>query len=211
MISYLKRISTLLFYTSSLLLCLSIYSCSKAEDDQTDPGFNPELEIKDQLFIQIIDGSDTITHLSIADFTSHSDGYLIITSLTLGPAISISAEVEIGDEESILDNDDDNFFIEQVCAFAHKEEIVGLVSGDDAVQLARHFDLLTLIVFLTNTQDQAIHFRIFVADKIQLVRPRLARMPDLVQVRVHSHAPAEHQGIKLLRVDEIFQEHRPFE
>jgi hypothetical protein len=109
--SYLKRISALLFYASSLLLCISINSCSKADDDQTDAGYHPELEIKDQLFIQIIDGGDTITHLSISDFTTHRDGYLAITSLTLGPAISIGAEVEVGDKESILDNDDDNFFV----------------------------------------------------------------------------------------------------
>jgi len=49
-----------------------------------------------------------------------------------------------------------------------------------------------------------------VADEVELLRTRLARVPDLVEVRVDPHGPAQHHGVEVQLIDPLFDEHRPF-
>jgi hypothetical protein len=138
-------------------------SCTTEEDDQSSTTGIPEF-VTQKLWIQIVDDGDTTYHVSIADFCTHKDDYLVITSITSGPAISIGADVEMGDTEKLLDNDDDNFFTLTYLDQAY------LTKGGHSIQLKK--DHLDSIIFhdtasatftgtLVNNENESDQLEIF--------------------------------------------------
>ena len=94
--------------------------------------------------------------------------------------------------------------------FADIQKGVGLFPGDDFMQSVAISDLGPMIIFLPDFDDKFIGFRIIKPYKIQLVGARLTGVPDLIEVWINSHGPAQHQGIKVQLVYPFLYKHGPF-
>ena len=83
----------------------------------------------------------------------------------------------------------------------HIEERIGLFLGknlmDAVVDLLPLFDVEGAAAF----HEQPVHLGVPVADEIVFTLFGLARMPDVVEVRVAAHAPAEDDGVEGPLVD----------
>ena len=92
------------------------------------------------------------------------------------------------------------------------QERVRLILRDQAVHLLGQSDLSVEVVFLTNQLEQPIDARILVAGKVELVRSGLARVPQLISIRVDlcTH-PGQHERVEVELVHEIFEKNRTFE
>ena len=66
------------------------------------------------------------------------------------------------------------------------------------------------IVLLANLDDQLVRFPVLKPNEIELVRPGLAGVPDLVKIRLDTHAPTQNQGVKVQFVHSLFNEYGPF-
>ena len=110
-----------------------------------------------------------------------------------------------------IDFFDDDAFVQNGGPFADIQKSVGLLARNERVQLVAIFDLASVVVILSDFDDQLVGFMIFEADKIQLLGTRLAGVPDLVEVGLDSHGPAQHQGIKVQFIYPFLNEHRPLE
>ena len=70
--------------------------------------------------------------------------------------------------------------------------------------------LSLVVVLLPDFQDQVVGPGVLVSDEVELVGVGLAGVPDLIKIRVDTHAPAQHNGIKIKFVDAFLNKHGPF-
>jgi len=106
---------------------------------------------------------------------------------------------------------DDDSPVQDGRPFVDIEECVGLLGGNNAVQAVGIFHLFLKIILLTDADDELIGLRIFKTDEIKLVGTGLAGMPDLIQVRIDAHLPAQNQGVKIQFVDAFLNKNRPLQ
>ncbi len=71
--------------------------------------------------------------------------------------------------------------------------------------------LFVMIVFLPDLDDEIVRFIVPEAHEIELVRSNLARVPDLIEVRLDSHRPTEYQRIEIELIYPLLDKYRPFQ
>ncbi len=105
----------------------------------------------------------------------------------------------------------DDLAIERAGVHRRVQERVGLVLGNQTVELPGQLDLTLAVVLAAQALDDAVGGGIVVADEVELVAPGLARVPDLIEIRVDAHQPAEDDRVETAGIDEVLEKHRPLE
>src|SRR5262249_15111050 len=105
----------------------------------------------------------------------------------------------------------DDLAVQEHQAPADVEKRVRLVVRDEAMELARHGRLARVVVLAANALHELVRPGVRVPHEVQLLRARLARVEDLVDVGVEPHRPAEHDRVEIELVHPLADEDRPFQ
>ena len=100
------------------------------------------------------------------------------------------------------------FLLKNGDAQRHIEKRVGLVLGNQFMDAPVNLFPLFLIVFPSSFFPERIDLGVPVGDEVKSFL-NLAGVPDLIGIWIHGKTPAEDAGIKMFRIDEVFEKDTP--